>query len=48
MTLYLLYCQVGLAFLAGLGFTVLLIPINRVIAVKVGKALDKLFTFSKN
>ena len=29
VSLYLLYSQVGLAFLAGLGFAVLLIPINR-------------------
>lgn len=29
ISLYLLYSQVGLAFLAGLGFAVLLIPINR-------------------
>ncbi|EFX82733.1 ABC protein, subfamily ABCC [Daphnia pulex] len=37
VTLYLLYSQVGLAFLAGLTFAVMLIPINRWIAVKVGK-----------
>ena len=37
VTLYLLYAQVGLAFLAGLSFAILLIPINRWIAVKVGK-----------
>jgi ATP-binding cassette subfamily C (CFTR/MRP) protein 10 len=40
VTLYLLYSQVGLAFLAGLTFAVMLIPINRWIAVKVGKSLD--------
>ncbi|XP_064623538.1 ATP-binding cassette sub-family C member 10-like [Lineus longissimus] len=36
ISLYLLYRQIGLAFLAGLGFAVLLIPINRWIAVKIG------------
>lgn len=34
--LYLLYKQVGLAFLTGLGFIILLIPINRCIANKIG------------
>ena len=29
--------QVGLAFLAGVGFCILLIPINRWLAVKIGK-----------
>ncbi|XP_074640753.1 ATP-binding cassette sub-family C member 10-like [Tubulanus polymorphus] len=37
VSLYLLYKQVGLAFLAGLGVAVLLIPINKVIAVKIAK-----------
>jgi ATP-binding cassette subfamily C (CFTR/MRP) protein 10 len=46
VTLYLLYSQVGLAFLAGLTFAVMLIPINRWIAVKVGKSLD--FITSRN
>jgi len=36
VTLYFLYSQVGLTFLAGLGFTILLIPINRILAVKIG------------
>ena len=39
VTLYLLYREVGLAFLAGLSFAILLIPVNRLIAVKVGKYL---------
>lgn len=34
--LYLLYRQVGLAFLAGLLFAILLIPLNRWIAQKIG------------
>jgi ATP-binding cassette subfamily C (CFTR/MRP) protein 10 len=44
VTLYLLYSQIGLAFLAGLSFAVMLIPINRWIAVKVGKSSAELFT----
>ena len=32
--------QVGIAFLAGLGFAILLIPINRWLAIKIG-ALSK-------
>jgi len=35
LALYLLYLQVGVAFLAGVGFAVLLIPVNRYIAVKI-------------
>jgi len=35
--LYLLYLQVGVAFLAGVAFAVLLIPVNRYIAVKIGE-----------
>ncbi|XP_064395751.1 ATP-binding cassette sub-family C member 10-like [Halichondria panicea] len=37
ISLGLLYQQVGLAFLAGLVFCVLLIPVNRWLAVKIGK-----------
>ncbi|XP_033736231.1 multidrug resistance-associated protein 7-like isoform X2 [Pecten maximus] len=37
VSLYLLYLQVGLAFLAGLGFALLLIPINRWLANKIGE-----------
>uniref|UniRef100_T1HAW9 ABC-type xenobiotic transporter n=1 Tax=Rhodnius prolixus TaxID=13249 RepID=T1HAW9_RHOPR len=37
VTLYLLYQQVQLSFLAGVAFTVLLIPINRYVAKKIGK-----------
>lgn len=42
--MYLLYAQVGLAFLAGLSFAVLLIPINRWIAVKVGNYFGFFFS----
>ncbi|XP_021347494.1 multidrug resistance-associated protein 7-like isoform X1 [Mizuhopecten yessoensis] len=37
VSLYLLYLQVGIAFLAGLGFALLLIPINRWLANKIGE-----------
>lgn len=37
IVLYLLYQQIGLTFLTGLGFTIILIPINKVIASKIGK-----------
>jgi ATP-binding cassette subfamily C (CFTR/MRP) protein 10 len=36
VALYLLHQQIGAAFLAGVGFSVLLIPINRLIANKIG------------
>uniref|UniRef100_A0A1B6CRI6 ABC-type xenobiotic transporter n=1 Tax=Clastoptera arizonana TaxID=38151 RepID=A0A1B6CRI6_9HEMI len=42
VTLYLLYKQVGLAFLAGLGFSIILIPINHCIASKIGQLSTKL------
>ncbi|XP_071445342.1 ATP-binding cassette sub-family C member 10 [Hetaerina americana] len=42
VTLYLLYNQVGLAFLAGLAFSIVLIPINKVIASKIGFLSTKL------
>ncbi|CAH1956339.1 unnamed protein product [Acanthoscelides obtectus] len=42
VTLYLLYTQVGLAFLAGLVFSILLIPINKMIANKIGQLSTKL------
>ncbi|XP_065061425.1 ATP-binding cassette sub-family C member 10-like [Rhopilema esculentum] len=45
VSLYLLYQQVGIAFLSGLGFAVILIPINRWIALKImefsRKMMDK-------
>nr|CAH7715442.1 unnamed protein product [Callosobruchus chinensis] len=42
VTLYLLYTQVGLAFLAGLIFSILLIPINKLIANKIGQLSSQL------
>lgn len=37
VALYLLHQQVGIAFLAGLAFAILLIPINRWLAIKIGE-----------
>ncbi|RUS92073.1 hypothetical protein EGW08_000097 [Elysia chlorotica] len=37
VALYLLHQQVGLAFLAGLAFAILLVPVNKVITVKIGE-----------
>ncbi|CAB3365957.1 Hypothetical predicted protein [Cloeon dipterum] len=42
VTLYLLYLQVGPAFLAGLAFSIILIPINKCIASKIGQLSEKL------
>ncbi|GFN76447.1 multidrug resistance-associated protein 7-like [Plakobranchus ocellatus] len=42
VSLFLLYQQVGLAFLAGLAFAVLLVPVNRKIAVKIGELSKKM------
>lgn len=42
ITLYLLYTQIGSAFIAGVVFGVALIPINRWIAVKIGTYSQKL------
>ncbi|EDS42543.1 multidrug resistance-associated protein [Culex quinquefasciatus] len=43
-TLYLLYTQLGLAFLAGVIFAIVLIPINRQIALKIGQLSQGLMT----
>ena len=37
IVLYLLYEQIGLTFLTGLAFAIILIPINKVIASKIGQ-----------
>ncbi|CAH0561097.1 unnamed protein product [Brassicogethes aeneus] len=42
VTLYLLYDQVGLSFLAGVVFSAVLIPINKVIANKIGELSKEL------
>lgn len=42
MTLYLLHEQIGISFLAGVSFAIVLIPINKVIANRIGKLSTKL------
>ena len=42
VTLVLLYQQVGISFLAGLGLTVLLIPVNRWIAQRIGSLSEEM------
>jgi ATP-binding cassette subfamily C (CFTR/MRP) protein 10 len=42
VSFYLLHTQVGLAFLAGAIFTIILIPINKYIASKIGKSFSTL------
>lgn len=37
ITLFLLYQQVGISFLAGVAFSIILIPINKWIANKIGE-----------
>ncbi|KAI5642716.1 ABC transporter transmembrane region domain-containing protein [Phthorimaea operculella] len=44
ITLFLLYQQVGISFLAGVAFSVILIPINKVIANKIGDLSTKMMT----
>nr|CAD7396002.1 unnamed protein product [Timema poppensis] len=44
VTLYLLYNQVGLAFLTGVGFTLILIPINKLVATKIGELSTKMMS----
>lgn len=45
MTLYLLYNQIGISFLAGVFFAVILIPINKFIASKIITLSTKLMGF---
>ncbi|KYM96883.1 PREDICTED: multidrug resistance-associated protein 7 [Cyphomyrmex costatus] len=45
VTLYLLHKQIGASFLAGVAFSILLIPINKVIANKIGKISTKLMEY---
>lgn len=44
VSLYLLYTQVGAAFTAGLLFAIILIPINKYIATKIGKLSEDLMS----
>lgn len=46
-TLYLLYTQLGIAFISGVLFALLLIPINRYVAKKIGK-LSEFFMAAKD
>nr|ASS36022.1 ABCC10 [Samia ricini] len=48
ITLILLYQQVGVSFLAGLGFSIVLIPINKVIANKIGDLSTELMKHKDN
>lgn len=45
VTLFLLYQQLGLAFLAGVAFAVILIPINRCIAQKIGQLSTEMMRY---
>lgn len=45
VTLYLLHQQIGASFLAGVAFSVVLIPINKIIANKIGKLSTKLMEY---
>ncbi|XP_045610459.1 ATP-binding cassette sub-family C member 10 [Procambarus clarkii] len=45
VTLFLLYQQIGIAFLAGVGVTVILIPINKWLATKIGKLSVEMMSF---
>ncbi|KAL6434970.1 hypothetical protein ACFW04_005255 [Cataglyphis niger] len=45
MTLYLLHKQIGVSFLAGVAFSIVLIPINKIIANKIGKLSTKLMEY---
>ncbi|KAF5302801.1 hypothetical protein FQA39_LY01981 [Lamprigera yunnana] len=45
VSLYLLYNQVGFAFLAGLIFSILLIPINKLIANKIAQLSTKMMNY---
>ncbi|XP_018573016.1 multidrug resistance-associated protein 7 [Anoplophora glabripennis] len=42
VTLFLLYSQLGISFLAGVVFSVILIPVNKLIASKIGQLSTKL------
>ena len=45
ITLYLLYDQIGISFLVGVGFVIVLIPINKFISDFIGKVQSKLMTY---
>ena len=45
IVLYLLYQQIGLTFLTGLAFAIILIPINKVIASKIAKLSQSMMQY---
>lgn len=45
ITLYLLYSQIGLSFLVGVAFVIILIPINKLLSDYIGKVQKKLMIF---
>lgn len=45
VTLYLLYAEVGLVFLSGVAFIIILIPINKIIANKIGSLSKNMMEF---
>ncbi|XP_059046342.1 uncharacterized protein LOC131841950 [Achroia grisella] len=45
ITLFLLYQQVGISFLAGVAFSIILIPINKIIANKIGQLSTELMRY---
>jgi len=45
VTLYLLHKQIGVSFLASVAFSIVLIPINKIIANKIGKLSAKLMEY---
>ena len=45
ITLYLLYAQIGLSFLVGVGFVVILIPVNKLLSDYIGKVQKRLMLY---
>ena len=45
ITLYLLYQQIGISFLVGVGFVIILIPINKFLSDYIGKVQSKLMVY---
>jgi ATP-binding cassette, subfamily C (CFTR/MRP), member 10 len=48
ITLYLLYSQIGISFLVGVSFVIILIPINKFISDFIGKVQQKLMVHKDN
>ncbi|XP_042231259.1 ATP-binding cassette sub-family C member 10-like [Homarus americanus] len=45
ITLYLLYQQIGIAFLAGVGVAIILIPVNKWLATKIGRLSVEMMSY---